>query len=150
MNDRGQVGVVVIGDARSNAVDECSLEDVELLAASEKTGLPRAREFCESGDRPLGGVVATGVDRKTDPVDERSRPLMADLARYIARPRMDGKAGKLSGVVFDQLYSLLDPVIVIGSRSLLPAVSCADPPRDAGLKPKKNWFSWCSRAISNI
>ena len=83
MDDRLQMGVVIVEDVARHAVDEGGVHDVEPLAPPEQRGLRRPGERRERGDRDIDRLVMRAADGDADPVQQRAHAFLADIGRQV-------------------------------------------------------------------
>src|SRR5580704_11864306 len=83
MDDRFQVGIVVVENMTRDAVDESGVHDVEAFAAPEKRCLGRTRERPERRCCDMHRLMMRAANGDAHPVQQRSHPLLADVPRQI-------------------------------------------------------------------
>ena len=89
MDDRLQMGVVIVEDVARHAVDEGGVHDVEPLAPAEQRGLLRPGERPERRDRDIDRLVMRAADGDADPVQQRAHAFLAHIGRQVVITRGD-------------------------------------------------------------
>src|SRR3546814_8550214 len=79
VDDGLQVGVVVVEHVGGYAVQQGSVQRVELLRTTQHRRLARAGERLDRGQRAVGGLVGGAADGAAHPVHEGAHALRAHL-----------------------------------------------------------------------
>jgi hypothetical protein len=97
VDDRLEMGIVVVEHVRGDAVQQGGMHDVEALAPAEHGRLRLAREFGQRGHGPVGRDVARAAQAATDPVEHGTHRFVARAIRNVCPSRVHDVARELAG-----------------------------------------------------
>jgi hypothetical protein len=97
MDDRLQMGVVIVEHMRGNAVDQRGVEFVEPLGAADHLRAFGAGKHAHGVERPVDGFVACAADGAAEPVDEGPDTLGANIGGNLVSAEIHDPVGQSLG-----------------------------------------------------
>src|SRR5579859_2749560 len=91
MNNRLQMGIVVIENVTADAVDKRRVHDVEALGTAKQVCLRRPGKRRERRHRAIHGFVMRTTDSDSDPIHQCPHALLTDLSGQVLITSLDNK-----------------------------------------------------------